>query len=226
MGVERIFFLFYNVLAMNLKAEIRNLSEKPKSLRAEGFVLAEVYGGKEENQHLKIKIDDFKGIFKEAGENTVLELDIEGKKTPVLIYDVDQDVLDETFRNVDFYRVDMTKKVEASIPLVFEGEATAVKQKNGILVCVLHEVEVESLPNNLPHEIKIDLSVLDEVGKNIHVNDIKLPEGVEMISDKEAVVATIKEQKQEKVEEPTDVTKVEVEGEKKEEEGDKKEESK
>jgi len=186
---------------MNLKAEPRNLSKKLTLLREGGFVPAELYGRGKENEHLAVKVDDFKNIFRLAGENTVVDLEVDGKKTPVLIYDVDRDPLSEDFRNIDFYRVDMSKKVTANIPIVFEGEAPAVKEKNGILVNVLHEIEVEALPNDLPHEIKIDLSVLDEVGKNIHVSDIKLAEGVEIKSELEAVVATVKEQKQEKVEE-------------------------
>lgn len=218
-------------MKLELKAEKRDVAAiKAEKLRERGAIPAELYGQKEENEHLSVAEKDFSKVFKEAGENTIVYLNVDGKETPVLVYDIDQDRITGKFKNIDFYRINMKEKVTAEIPLAYKGESPAVKDLGAILVKVLHQIEVEALPQDLPHEIEVDLSILNEIGKNVHVKDLSIPKGVKINLEEEAVVATVKEKKEEKVEEaqPVDLSKIEVEGEKKEEvkEGEEKEEKK
>jgi len=123
--------------------------------------------------------------------------------------------------HVDFYKVEMNKPIKATIPLVFEGISPAVKELGAMLVKILREVEIEALPKNLPHEIKIDISKLTQFGSHITVADINLPEGVKIMLKKEEVVVIAEEPKEEKAEEAAmTITDIEVEKKgKKEEEG-------
>lgn len=216
-------------MKLELKSEKREVSrEKTKEIREKGMIPAELYGHGKENEHLSVLKKDFENVFKEAGENTVVYLNVNGEETPVLIYGIDKDAISGEFKNIDFYRIKMDEKVTAEIPFIFKGESSAVQNLGGILVTVLHEVEVEALPADLPHSIEIDITALDEIGKSVFIKDIKLPKGVEVKEDAEAVIVTVKEQKQEKEEEtgPTDVSAVEVIGEKKGGEAEEKKEEK
>src|SRR3989344_5867558 len=106
----------------------------------------------------------------------------------------------------------MTKKIKVKVPLEFNGVSDAVKNGLGNLVKVLHEVEVEALPKDLPHGLSVDISKLKTLEDNVLVADIVLPEGVIIEGDPSAVVASIIEQKEEKFEEapPPDLAAIEV----------------
>jgi len=135
-----------------------------------------------------------------------------------LIHEVDLDPLTNQPRHVDFYAVTKGEKVQVAIPIEFVGESPAV-EAGANLVKVLHEIEIEADPMNLPHEFTVDLSVLATVNDQIHVRDIKLPSGVTLVTDAEEVIALVQEvaAEKEEVAEPADITSVEVEKKGKEE---------
>lgn len=206
-------------MKFELEAKKRDiLGKKVKTLRAQGLMPAELYGHGVENVHLAIPVKDFVGVYDKAGENTLVILKIDGEERPVLVHGVDYDSLSDTYRAADFYQVRMDEKTTADIPLILVGEAPAIKDKGGVLITVVNEIEVEALPADLPHELTIDISGLAEIGASIHARDIKVPTGVELLIEPEAVLVTISEKQAEEVVEkgPTDVSQVEVEGEKKE----------
>src|SRR6185369_10528595 len=124
--------------------------------------------------------------------------------------------------HVDFLAIDMKKNIRVKVPLVFEGISNAVKSGIGNLVKVLHEIEVEALPKDLPHNLIVDISKLETLQDNIVVSDIKLPSGVVAITNAGDVVASVVMQVEEKEEvaPPVDLSAIEVEKKgKKEEEG-------
>ncbi|MFA5099030.1 MAG: 50S ribosomal protein L25 [Candidatus Paceibacterota bacterium] len=215
---------------MELTAQKREIMGKAvKTLRDGGFIPAELYGREFENIHLSVPEKDFHKVFNEAGESTIVNLAVDGEKIPVLINDIFTDPLTNKISHVDFYRVRMDEKTEVPVPLEFVGEAQAVKEKKGILIKAMHEVEVRALPADLPHNIEIDVSGLMEIGESIHIKDIKPMNGVEILAEPDAVIATITEIVEEVVEEkPASVEDVKVEGEEKkaEEEEEKAEEKK
>lgn len=187
-----------------------------RALRQKGLVPAEFYGRGVENKHLSVNGRDFLKVFREAGENTIVNLVIGELKEPALIYDVVKDPLTEEVIHVDFYKVRMDEEIRAHIPLRFVGESLAVKERLGTLNKAMGEVEVEALPGNLPHDIEVDLSNLVDLNKSIHVRDLKVPEKVKVLLEPETVVATVVPLREEEVKEkPADVSEVKVEGEEK-----------
>ena len=209
---------------INLKVTLRG-EENLKQEREKGMIPAVLYGQKKENKSLWLEELAFGKVFEKAGENTVVMLDLEGgAKDNVLICDYQIDPLSGKFRHVDFLRINMKEDVETNVPLVFVGEAPAVKEKGGILIKVLDEVEVKCLPGNIPQEFEVDLTKLVNFEDVIAISDLTIPEGVEILDDPETVIASVSEPRSEeelaelneKVEE--DVSKVSEVKEKTEEE--------
>ncbi|HVB20010.1 MAG TPA: 50S ribosomal protein L25, partial [Candidatus Paceibacterota bacterium] len=131
----------------------------PVALRRAGSIPAVVYGAHHASTPIAVDARAFGKVLKEAGEATIVSLFGLGAPLPTLIHEVDLDPLTNQPRHVDFYAVTKGEKVEVAIPLVFRGESPAV-EAGANLVKVLHEIEVEADPMNLPHDITIDLSIL------------------------------------------------------------------
>lgn len=199
----------------NLNAEIReNLGKKAADIRSEGFIPAELYGKGTENIHLVVGSKDFKKTLAEAGESTVVSLSVSGEVHPVLIHDYQKNHLTGEFLSVDFHKVNMSEKITTDVPLVFAGEAPAVKGLGGILVRSMDEVEVEAFPADLPHEITVDISSLDELGKSLYIKDIQVTGKFEITVDPETVVATVAAPEEEVIEAaPVSVGEIKTEGE-------------
>lgn len=189
------------------------------ALRRAGYIPAVVYGGQQESTPITVEARAFEKVLREAGEATIVSLSGLGEPIATLIHEVEVDPLTSTPRHVDFYAVTKGKKVEVAIPLVFEGVSPAV-EAGANLIKVMHELEVKADPMSLPHDIKVDLSLLKEINDRIHAKDLALPAGVELAIEPEEVVALIQEVVEEKEEEvaPADISSIEVEKKGKEEE--------
>jgi large subunit ribosomal protein L25 len=179
-----------------------------------------VYGVRVENTIVSVPAVDFQKILKIAGESSTILLEIKGdetkkeasQKVDVLIHDMQVDPIRGFPTHVDFLAIDMNKPVEVTIPIEFIGVAPAEKSSLGVLVKVIHEIEVEALPKDLPHNVTVDVSVLDILDAQIHIKDITLPKGVKMITDENEVVALISAIKEEVIDEtPVDLSAIEVE---------------
>ncbi len=204
-----------------LKAKSRNISENNETLRKGGSLPAVFYGAGKNSTPISISMIEFKKIWHKAGESTTVKIESDAGAVDTLIHEVQTDPVTDEPIHADFLVIDMNKKIKVNVALEFEGVSGAVKGNLGNLVKVLHEVEIEALPKDLPHNLVVDISHLNAVGDQILVSDIKVPTGVEIISGPEEVVASIAEQKEE-VEEtaPVDLSSIEVEKKgKKEEEG-------
>ncbi|MFA5023123.1 MAG: 50S ribosomal protein L25 [Candidatus Paceibacterota bacterium] len=207
------------MLKLNAKPRIA-FGKKIKALRDEGQVPAVVYGDKKETISICLDLIEFKKVLAQAGESTIVSLELAGKGQDVLIHEVQVDPISGVPVHVDFYIVSQDKELEVAVPLVFEGVSPAVKDLGGSLVKVLHELEIRALPKNLPHDIKVDISSLVALDSQILIKDLKLPTGVESVLDVEEVVAAITEAGEEVVEEtaPVDLSAIEVEKKGKQEE--------
>src|SRR3989344_2654916 len=160
---------------LKLIAQKRSVTGKQtNTLRKHGILPAVLYGHNQETTVLELKEKEFAKIFKQAGESTIIHLDVEGKSLPVLIQDVQHHYLKDHPIHVDFYAVNMTETLKATVPLHFVGEAPAVKAMGGILIKNLSEVEVECLPGDLPSNIEVDVSVLEDFEKAIRVSDLQV----------------------------------------------------
>ncbi len=197
-----------------------------KALRREGLIPAELYGRGFENAHLAIDGKEFKKVFGQSGESTIINLLIgkdsprsagEAGSRPALVHNIQKDFLTNEIIHIDFHQVRMDEKIRAHIPLEFKGEAPAVKEFGGILNKTISEIEVEALPGNLPRHFEVDVSGLKELDQSFYVSDLKVPKGVEILIEPETVIATVTPPaEEEKVEEiSADITAVKVESEEK-----------
>lgn len=204
-----------------INAKARDLKGKLSTLRKGGELPAVYYGAGKKSTPITISNTEFKKVWHKAGESRAIIVKTPEGDVDVLIHEVQVDPVRDEPIHVDFLAIDMTKKIRVKVPLEFIGISNAVKNGVGNLVKVLHEVEIEALPKDLPHNLQADISKLETLSDNILVSDIKLSPGVEMITSGGEVVASIVAQKEEKVEEvPVDLSAIEVEKKgKKEEEG-------
>lgn len=196
---------------ITLQVEKRDLKDALGELRKSGKIPAVFYGKKEASTPIQLSQAVFEKTLKEAGESTILHLEGKDIDVDVLIHEVDLDPVTDKPRHADFYAIEKGKTLEISVPLEFVGVAPAVKELGGILVKVMHEVEIEALPKDLPHNITVDISSLKTFGDVIAASDIKLPAGVTLKVKPEEVIASVYEPKEEVVEAaPVDLSAIEV----------------
>jgi len=159
-----------------LKAESRKITgRKIKRLRRQGLIPANVYGKKIKSLCLQLPTKDFRAALAKVGETGILNLVVsqEAKPRPVLIHEVQIQPLTEEILHVDFRQVDLSEKVTVKVPVETVGTAPAVT-KGGVLIQLIHELEVEALPRDLPDKFTVDVSKLEEIGQGISLKEIKL----------------------------------------------------
>ena len=198
-------------MTLNLKASTRTvLGKKNQILREAGKIPAVIFGNEQESASIELDYIPFEKVFKSAGESTLIDVEVDGNKEKVIISEVQVDPVKGKIIHADLRRVNMKKEITASIPLEIFGESKAVKEEGGIMVHNISEVEIKCLPDKLIHEIKIDVSKLETFDDLIHIKDLPLPEGVEIIhhepEDVVLMVAKPKEEKEEEVEAPAEPT--------------------
>lgn len=204
---------------IKLNAKIRKeIGKKTNVLKNNGRIPAVVYGHKVKNILLDVDYKDFQKALRQAGESSLIELNIEGEKKQVLVHDFQKDSVSNKFIHVDFFQASLTEEVQVKVPLILEGESAAVKDLGGTLVKNISELEVKALAINLPHEIKVDISSLSTFEDHILVKDIVLPKDVKVIAkpDEIAVYVAAPEKVEEELakeieEKVEDVEKVEKE---------------
>lgn len=183
-----------------LEVQVRDPKETPEGLRARGIVPAVVYGHKEPAQSLSVNAGILEGVWRDAGETTVITLKgLKGDKE-TLIHDAQVHPVTGKLMHVDFLALEKGKKIEISVPLEFVGEASAEKAGH-VLVKALHEVEIEVAPAELPHSLEVDISSLNEIGDHITASQIKLPKSATLITDAEEIIVSVTGHVEEPVEE-------------------------
>jgi large subunit ribosomal protein L25 len=197
---------------INLTAEKREITTNLIDLRSKGFIPAVFYGHKQDSTPVSLKEVDFLEVWEQAGESSVIHLTGKDIDHEVLIQDIDLDPVTDKVRHADFYVIEKGKKVTVQIPIEFTGVAPAVKDLGGILVKVLHELEIEAMPKDLPHDLSVDVSTLATFEDRIFAKDVVLPAGVTLLTKSDEVIASVTEAVEEVVEvAPVDLTAIEVE---------------
>lgn len=175
---------------LKLSAKIR--SEKGKD---KGILPGVLYGPKIKNVSIEMGLKDFKKVFEKAGESSLISLDVKDgdkeKNFPVLVHDIQRSPVTDEIIHVDFYQPILTEEVEVTIPVIFEGESPAVKDLGGTLVKEIQELTVKALPEKLPHEIKVDISLMVNIKDEILIKDLNIPSDVKILKDAEDIVAVI-----------------------------------
>jgi large subunit ribosomal protein L25 len=212
-------------MTISLTAEKRTtLGRKVDDARKEGKLPAVLYGRKEASTPLYLSLSEFLRVWKAAGETSIVSVSIGGDVKDVLIHDISYDPVRDLPIHVDLYAVEKDKVLQVHVPLEYVGVAPGVKELGGTLVKVLHEVEVETLPANIPHSFEVDISGLSQLESHFTAGELALPRGVTLITPPDEILALIAkptEETEETSTEAPDFSKIEVEKKgKKEEEGD------
>jgi large subunit ribosomal protein L25 len=174
---------------IQLSLEARSvLGRKVGQIRREGLLPGVVYGKSLEPIPVQTPVKNFVEVYAKAGESTLIYVDIGDKSYPAMIQDVVRDKLDGSFQHADFFRVRLDEKITAKIPLEFIGEAPAVKNYGCIIVKNIYELEAEALPQDLPHNIEVNISVLNEIGNQILVKDLLISDKVKIKARPEDII--------------------------------------
>ncbi|HHY40449.1 MAG TPA: 50S ribosomal protein L25/general stress protein Ctc [Syntrophaceticus sp.] len=181
---------------VKLSAQYRERGSKGavRALRRKGETPAVLYGKGVGNMLVKVPTKELEQILKNhVIGSTLIDLDVDtGEKREsylVMCREVQRDPIRRELLHADFYQIDLNQEIQTEIPVVLVGESQGV-QKGGILQYMLREVTVSCLPAKLPEQIEVDISELD-IGEQVTVGDLKAPEGVEILSDPESVIALV-----------------------------------
>ena len=179
----------------NLKALKREklTSGSNNKLRANGFIPAILYGGKDPNQNISVSKKELSSIINsDTFLSKVLEIELEGKKEKVIPRDVSYNVISEEPIHIDFMRIVSGKKIILEIPVKFINHPDSPGLKRGgVLNIVRRKVELKCPAESIPDEIVVDLAGTD-IGTSIKISSVKLPESVmPTITDRDFVVATV-----------------------------------
>jgi len=179
---------------IQLEAQKREvLGSGVKKLRRDGYLPAVLYGKNQETIPLQVLLKDFNKTLNVAGESTLVYVNVGSQSYPTIIHDVSRDPLTDDVLHADFYKVRLDEKIKTNVPVVFIGESLAVKELGGIFVRNVNELEVEAFPQDLPHEITVDISSLKNFGDQVLVKNIDLGTNVKLEADAETIVATVQE---------------------------------
>jgi large subunit ribosomal protein L25 len=187
---------FKNMKSVPLQAYQRSQVRRGevKKLRASGRVPATIYGRIAQPQNLELNVKEIANLLNHsASENLLVDLAVENDaraKRLALVQEVQHHPLDGHVVHVDFHEVAEDEKVTVNVPVETTGEPAGVKNGGGVLEHVLFKLKVRSLPKDLPEVITVDVSAL-EVGKSIHLGDLKPEPGVEILGDKHLTVVSV-----------------------------------
>lgn len=174
---------------MILNAELRQ--EKPKKTRKEGKIPAILYGPKVKNLKIKVDKKEFNKIFQKAGKSSMIHLKVGEREFLALIHEVQRDPISDEIIHIDFFVPSLKEEVETKVPLVFEGVAPAVKELGGTLVKNISEIEIKSLPDQIPSFLVVDISSLKTFSDFLLVKDIKVPPGVKILRNPNDILAFV-----------------------------------
>ena len=180
-----------------LKAEKRKETgrKKMKKMRREGLLPASVYGKGFKSLSIQLKAKEAEKLLDEVGEVQLVNLEVTGEKSvlPVLFRNPQYDPVQDGLLHVDFYKVDLSNKITAAVPVEYSGESPAVIAGK-VLITVADEVEVEALPEDLPEKFVVYLEGLVEAGQTVTAADLKISgEKAVIKSDENVVLVKIEE---------------------------------
>ena len=201
--------------------------EKARVVRNAGMIPAVIYGKGFDNLNVSLEEIGFKRIYKEAGTSNLIDLNVDKNPIKVLVQETQIDPVSGDVVHVDFYKVDMTKKITTEIPIEFIGTSPLVIEEEGSQIINRDNLEIECLPADLVDHIEVDVSGITDFEKNIKVSEVKVPDTLTVLSDKDEIVVSFQpprseeelEALDEEIVEDVDSIEVEADGENEEAEG-------
>lgn len=178
-------------MAVVLQAQTRDNDKKStvKRIRREGNVPAVVYGNGVESRSIYFSSSDFIKVIRKAGRNGVITLKIENEDYPVMVHDLQHDVLKDQLIHADFYKVDMSTEVDAEVAVHLIGESAGQKE-GGVVQQLLHELHVRALPADIPESIEADVEALN-IGDSLSVGDVKVSGSYEILNDPGETIVSV-----------------------------------
>jgi len=180
--------------------------KKVKMLRREGLIPLIVYGRKTEPVNVKaVEFDTQRAISKAGGQ--LMSLEIEGEDAPraVLARDIQRDVISGAYIHVDLYEVDVTERLQVEVSVVLVGEAPLATTGEAVMLQVLNSVQIECLPTEIMQSIELDASKLVEFSDALYVSDLSLPEGIDILTPADEMIARLQAVEEEEEEEEEEV---------------------
>ena len=196
MGVRPIVGAHWEELVMaivSFSATARDAVGKgaARTLRSKGEIPAVIYGHGREPQALSLNARDLDKLLGHIqAESTVIEVSVGGATSKTLIREIQRHPIRRQILHVDFQALVAGEKVTVSIPIVLQGIPEGVRLGGGVLDQTLREIEIEVDPSSIPDHIEFDVTNL-VIGDSVHVSDLKVPEGVEVLDDPETSVAVV-----------------------------------
>jgi large subunit ribosomal protein L25 len=176
---------------ISLQATTRQETGKNVSrrLRVAGQIPATLYGADEAPVTSAVAKRELAALIRRHGRSRIIYLNLDGQSIPVKIASLQLDPVRDTVIHADFMRVRMNEVTNFTVPLRVHGEPDGVKNSDGILDVVLHNLEIRCLPGDLPESIEVDVTSLG-VGSHLSVGQLKLGDKIEVLTDAESVIAT------------------------------------
>jgi large subunit ribosomal protein L25 len=166
--------------------------KKVAHLRRDGRLPAVVFGRGVESDSVSVDAHEFEVLRRHAGPNTLIDLTVDGgRKTPILVHDVQLHVITRKPLHADLYVVRMTEELTVDVPLVAEGESEAVENLGGTVLHLIEHVRVRALPDHLPQAIHYSIDGLKTFDDLVHVRDLAIPADATLLTDPNEIVAKV-----------------------------------
>ena len=180
---------------LRLKATQRDaLGKKARFLRRQGITPTHLYGNNIKSLALQCDATELQHLLALAGRTRLISLEV-GEKQPrsVFVREIQRDEVTRQLLHVDFYQVRKGEKITVGVPIVFVGEAPAMKERGRMIAHGINSLSIECLPDNVPPQIEVDLSTLEDLEQVIHVKDIVLGADITVNADPEQLVVKVTE---------------------------------
>jgi large subunit ribosomal protein L25 len=164
------------------------IGKQVRQLRRDGYIPAVIYG-QGEPEPIQLENLSLRRVLRHASTTHLINLDVDGKLRTVLAREIQAHVTRGDLIHVDFYEVNMLETITSTAELVMTGKSAPATRGGGTDVLLLHDVEIECLPDNLVSEIVVDMSRITRADDVLYVKDIPAPEGVTILADPDMLVA-------------------------------------
>lgn len=165
------------------------------ALRRQGILPGIIYGRlkKDQIEPLAIQLDlhEVSQTIKRLTGSSLVTLEVEGKKYPAILREVQRDIIYGTLRHVDFMAVSMSEKLQTAVPIELIGQAPAELNFSAVVVTGVSVVDIECLPQDLPDRIEVDATLLVDIDSAIYVRDLNLSENIEILTDPDELIAGV-----------------------------------
>jgi large subunit ribosomal protein L25 len=178
---------------ITIAAESRDSRGKNEArrLRAKGSMPAVLYGGETGPTPVAVNPKELtKILHSKTGHNTIFNLSVTGENTPVMIIDWQYDPIKDSLLHVDLKRIDLSKRIIVKVPVVTHGDPKGVKLQGGIHEVVTREIEIDTLPDEIPEEFTVDVTEL-MIGQSVRASEIPMTGSAKLISPADAVISHV-----------------------------------